>query len=63
MTNKSKADRLGIRKTVRLNQKTCQDLASLLDLGTWLNETELLRHALSIGLDNLRKKYGTERDC
>jgi hypothetical protein len=45
------------RKTIRINPKTNKRLSETLKLGRWVNETELIRQALNIGLDKIENNY------
>lgn len=51
-----------VRKLIRIHIQTQKRLHNLMQLGQWINETELIREALNIGIDNLeKKKYESKR--
>jgi len=51
----SKDDEM-IRKTLRINPHTNNRLAQVIKLGRWVNESELIRQALNMGLDEIIKE-------
>lgn len=51
------------RQTIRIHPKIKQRLFDLLKTGEYVNESDLIRRALNIGLNELEvEQYGTERD-
>lgn len=47
-----------IRKSIRIQKSTQDQLNQLMKTGEWVMESELLRKALNIGVNELRIKYG-----
>jgi len=45
-----------IRKSIRLSEKQVTELKEVFEIGHWLNESELIRQALNIGLKKIRRK-------
>lgn len=45
-----------IRQTIRIHPFTKHRLLKLMKLGRWVNESELMRQALNIGLDKIEEK-------
>jgi len=49
-----------LRKTIRIKPEMAEQLKTLMDVGHWMKESELLREAISIGLEEMHKRYNFE---
>ena len=49
------------RKTMRLPPQLQERLITLFELEKWISEAELVREALTLGIEVLERKYGTKK--